>query len=392
MSNPGYPAARLVAERLHTHFASHHLAAKEQLPYNLAPQRTLAPQYNLAPLPDSKVIEQIIDAAFWTSLRREEQHPPRISIAFVPPEQAVPSLIFEKPLSLSPMTLTRVAPGVERPGIHLGAWQIDGNLHIWGATRSLPTLCFVVETVAPGLLVVKHRWSDEAAKFINVAVLEADQIKILDNKFSNLPGCPSVLGSLFGSDFKNFTGSESSHVLIRLAVSMRAHGRGGSLLVVPSGTDAWRESIAQPLSYSVFPPYSELATMVREAPEMREQRPWREALSRSIDAVAGLTAIDGATVITDDFEVLAFGAKIVRPHRSSPVEVLAITEPTMGAELRRIPPTELGGTRHLSAAQFTYDQRDALAFVASQDGPFTIFSWAECEKILFGYRVETLLL
>ena len=39
-----------------------------------------------------------------------------------------------------------------------------------------------------------------------------------------------------------------------------------------------------------------------------------------------------------------------------------------------VQPTEHGGTRHLSAAQFVYDQRDALALVASQDGRFTVFA------------------
>ena len=43
-------------------------------------------------------------------------------------------------------------------------------------------------------------------------------------------------------------------------------------------------------------------------------------------------------------------------------------------------PSQLGGTRHLSAAQFVYDQRDASALVASQDGRFTIFQWSPCEE------------
>jgi DNA integrity scanning protein DisA with diadenylate cyclase activity len=55
-------------------------------------------------------------------------------------------------------------------------------------------------------------------------------------------------------------------------------------------------------------------------------------------------------------------------------------------------PSELGGTRHLSAAQFVHDQRDAVALVASQDGHFTIFAWSPCEAIVHGHRVESLLL
>jgi hypothetical protein len=55
-------------------------------------------------------------------------------------------------------------------------------------------------------------------------------------------------------------------------------------------------------------------------------------------------------------------------------------------------PTQLGGTRHLSAAQFVHDQHDAVALVASQDGRFTVFAWSPCEGMVHGHRVETLLL
>ena len=46
-------------------------------------------QEHLASVPDAETIEAIIDAAFWASLRREEGYVPRISLAFLSPEQAV---------------------------------------------------------------------------------------------------------------------------------------------------------------------------------------------------------------------------------------------------------------------------------------------------------------
>ena len=52
----------------------------------------------------------------------------------------------------------------------------------------------------------------------------------------------------------------------------------------------------------------------------------------------------------------------------------------------------LGGTRHLSAAQFVHDQRDALAMVASQDGRFTVLAWSPCEGRVHAHRVEMLLM
>jgi hypothetical protein len=55
-------------------------------------------------------------------------------------------------------------------------------------------------------------------------------------------------------------------------------------------------------------------------------------------------------------------------------------------------PGQLGGTRHLSAAQFVYDQPRAVAMVASQDGRFTIFAWSPNDAAVHAHRVEVLLL
>jgi hypothetical protein len=52
----------------------------------------------------------------------------------------------------------------------------------------------------------------------------------------------------------------------------------------------------------------------------------------------------------------------------------------------------LGGTRHLSAAQFVQDQQDAIALVASQDGRFTVFAWSPVHGMVHAHRMETLLL
>ena len=107
--------------------------------------------------------------------------------------------------------------------------------------------------------------------------------------------------------------------------------------------------------------------------------------------IAGLTAVDGATIINDRFELMAFGVKIGRSGFSSRVEKIMMTEPIVGNVASVVHPVQNGGTRHLSAAQFVYDQRDSLALVASQDGRFTIFSWSPCDNIVQSHRVDALL-
>lgn len=371
-------SAGTVASRIAAHLARHLDAIDE---------RARAAE---APAPDVPAIEAMLDAAFWASLRREEGYEPHISLAFVPPDAADYPLIFERPLALDPSTLARVAPAVERPGIHLGVWRLAGELCVWGTTRTIPALSFVLEVASPGLLVVKHH-RGASGKFVNVAVIEGDRVKIVDERASSLPDCPDLLASLLGFDSPT-TWMDSVNVLVRIAISMRAHRRGGLLLIVPPGSEAWRESILRPIPYAVAPPFSELGFLWRLPVEERSSPLWRDSLDKAVDVVAGLTAVDGATLMTADYELLAFGAKIARRRGWPPIEQVTVTEPIEGGVAVVVDPAQLGGTRHLSAAQFVLDQRDAIALVASQDGRFTIFAWSPCEEMVHAHRVETLLL
>jgi len=374
-----YPVARLVAPRIHTYFAGH-----------LETARAIG-QGVAAPEPSERVIEAIIDAAFWASLRREEGYVPKISLAYLSPEHDTHPLLLEHPLPLTPSVLAKVAPIVERAGIHLGVWHRGEEFYVWGTTHAVPPYCFVVEVVEPGLLVVKHRRAETSGKYVNVAVLEGDRIMVVDDTASSLPDCPELLTALLGFD-SPASWAGSVNVLVQLAVSMRAHGRGGLLLVVPAGTEEWRESIVQPVPYAVSPAYLGLAQLVRVGEHRPQVGLSQEVLSESVNAIAGLTAVDGATVLTSSYELLAFGAKITRRRGRPLVEQVTITEPIEGGVATMLTATQLGGTRHLSAAQFVHDQRNAIALVASQDRRFTVFAWSPCAENVHGHRVESLLI
>jgi len=448
LHGPAYPAARLIAPKIQAYFVRARDAAA-------ARGRT-----DLAALPDGETIEAIIEAAFWASLRREEGYVPRISIALLSRDASARPLLFERPLALRPALLTRVAPAVERAGIHLGVWRDGADLCVWGMTQHVPPLCLVLEVAAPGLLVIKHHRGDESGKYINVAVLEGDQIKLVDERASILSDCPTVLPSLLGFDPPDTNGVDAADVLVQLAVSMRAHGRGGSLLVVPGtpaaaesavvepaganpapvrseglragiagpgvagtsaastgsaeaamsgattsgtagdavaggaavATEAWRESIVRPMLYAVSPAYGQLAALCRERPDDRPRAAWQDAVTREVYGIAGLTAVDGATVLTTHYEVLAFGATITRRKGWAQVDEVKLTEPIEGGAAVIVHPEQLGGTRHQSAAQFAHDQRDAVALVASHDGRFTVFAWSPLENVVHAHRVEALLL
>ena len=277
--------------------------------------------------------------------------------------------------------LARLAPAVERPGIHLGVWNYNGQLCVWGTTRSVPTWCFVLEVIAPGLLVVKFRRAESSTKFANVAVLEGSTVKFLRQQDALIAEAPSALKSLM-TFYASAGREESDSVLVRLAISMRGHQRGGSLLVVRHDDEGWKNSIIRPISYSVDPPFSEIDGLPRDS----------DAARHAIDAIAGWTAVDGATVISDHFALLASGVKIAARDSRQRIESILVTEPVEGSSESIVEPSQLGNTRHLSAAQFVFDQRDAIALVASQDGRFTIFAWSPSREIVHAHRLEILLL
>ncbi len=379
LSEPTYLAARMVAPALALHFAQHRAAA-EQLGVAALP-----------PPPPVALLEAIIDVAFWASLRREEGRPPRISLVLLTPEAAVQPLHFGHRLRLTPQVLIKLAPAVEHPGIHLGVGFDEEGLYVWGTATQVPPVCFVLEVVEPGLLVAKHRRADGFGKFVNVAVLRGDHIRVVDEETQGLADYPALRAALPAiAQALRPGGSTAPDVRLELARAMRAHGRGGLLLVVPPGSEAWRASIVAPLGYPVAPAYASIAGLLAEADHTR--RDWQDDLLEAIEVLGGFTAVDGATVVTRQFELLAFGAKVTRRTDGTPVEEILLSEPVVGASPTRLHPAKNGGTRHLAAAQFVHDQPDALALVASQDGNFTVFAWSRELQLVHAHRIDVLLL
>lgn len=379
LSEPTYLPARIVAPKIEAHFTTHQQAARG------------SNGDNVASAPQLEVIESVIDIAFWASMRREEGRSPNISLALLQPSQSDKPLLFGEKLRLTPQNLIKLAPAVEQPGIHLGVWPDGDDLWIWGTTHSVPALCFVLEVVEPGLLVVKHRRVGGFGKYVNVAVLQGDQIKVLDENTMGIADCPQLIKSLQAMPLPAYMG-ESFNILVQLAASMRLHKRGGLVFIVPTGTEKWRESIVQPVKYPVEPPYTAIDDLMKSKASAADKLEWRESLLEAIDQIGGFTAVDGATVITDKYDLLAFGAKAARAANSQPVGEIIMTEPVADGRARRVHPAQSGGSRHLAAAQFVSDQHDAIALVASQDGQFTVFAWSEQVGRVHAHRIDVLLL
>jgi hypothetical protein len=370
MNRITYQNAGSVADMIHTRFEQNFdcCTAQREHPNALPPEK--------------EYIEKLLDMAFWASLRREEGRSPKISLAFISPDHAGSCIMFKERLPFEVSYLTKLSPGVERSGIHIGVWHDQGELYIWGNTTEIPNLCFVLEVAEPGLLVIKYRRLNGFGKFVNVAILTGDEFKMVDDNSPFADG-PDIIRNLMQFTSPTAQG-QFSNLFILLAVSMRRHMRGGTMLVVPDDSKNWKHSIIQPLQYGIEPAYEGILQKINQPED-------NFSIQGEIDHLAGLTAIDGATIITASCRLLAFGAKISANGTESLSEMIA-TESALGEFRRVIPPTLIGGTRHMSAARFVQDQKDCFAMVASQDGRFTLFFWSENNQKVQAHRIDSLLL
>jgi hypothetical protein len=181
--------------------------------------------------------------------------------------------------------------------------------------------------------------------------------------------------------------------LLFIAQAMRTHGHGGTVLVVHEGSN-WRSSIRQPVAYTggasfldidlnelqqpVSQPVSRKGffDFVKQTLTRRQDKSdlARQKIRQQCSRIARLTAVDGALVMSLDRYTYCFGAKIEAVNPAPSSLELQLLKPIEGYVKSSVNFSDLGGTRHLSAAQFSYDRPEAISFVASQDGEVTFFT------------------
>lgn len=181
------------------------------------------------------------------------------------------------------------------------------------------------------------------------------------------------------------------NTLLYIAQAMRAHECGGTLLVVPGG-NAWEKSIGHPVGYTggvnilepkfVSEPASATLTLhglfklFQEATAAQDESfmNTRTQIIDQCNRIGRLTATDGAVVMTYDRYIHCFGAKIRAVDALSGSDEVRVIRPVEGDMGTKKFLTDLGGTRHCSAAQFAFDQPNSIAIVASQGGNVSFFT------------------
>lgn len=356
-----------------------------------------------------KHIRELIEVSFWASLRKEEGHHPRFSLIYERPSAYSVGnnlFAFKKPLPFDVRALVKLAPAVESTS-DIGVWPDAGDkLTIWGIAPPLRGLSLYIKTIEPGQLILslsdhfRAAVTDQRAEFV-----DEFNFNLLPEIFRKAQASHSPQQPQYDWLVKQHRDDD----LGRIAVAMRSHGHGGTLLIVPNEGVAWKDSIEIDMFQFSGSPYERVKKDLEKRDEVVQHflsaidlHSSLDNAKKSLEFIGQLTAIDGVTIVTYDFTVLGFGAKIspleikkpLTSGHSHKLESILVLEPfeKNAPQVKKF--SEMfWGKRHQSAAQFVFDQRDALALVASMDGVLSLFVWdAKREMVSVIKEAEFLLL
>lgn len=340
-------------------------------------------------MPTREHLATIMDRAFWTSFSRDEGNEVTVSIIFTEAKKSFDTFFFDQPIPFDVRNLVKLGAALEIPRADIGVWpDDDGQLQIWGfKTRAEDVLIanLWIQVLGAGQVLVTFGGKSLGALISNQAVF-VDHANLMRAVMPRL--------SLSKEEQTNKMLKMVRYTsLLTTARAMRAHGRGGTLLVVPD-PEGWRRSIDVPVPYTGGASFLESDYDVSQKPTLlapitdffsgllkKKESSQRDKLSRmktQVDQqcqhIARLTAVDGALVMTFDRFVFCFGAKIIGAEGQEVPSSLRVVKPVEGDTGAIVSLSDIGGTRHQSAAMFANAQPGSVAIVASQDGGVTFFT------------------
>jgi hypothetical protein len=340
-----------------------------------------------------------IETAFRASLRLNEGRVTRFCAVAAAPKEFVSPVVFEAPVPYDEPQIAKLAPAVPEGGC-IGVSIQGDELQMWGFACSRVGSWADVVTVdvwEPGTVRVG------VGPFQPFAVINGRSNPII-------AGSPIILADYLRRVLRKALPADDiletqavwreCLALKDLARMIVAGGRGGTVLIVPSETGTWSESL-NPFTYRFASPVTKIRDSIRlelneaqaqgetvqrlSAMELDEDlrnsimvavNPRSGNIERGVRAVASLAAVDGAIVLTRDLRLLGFGAKIVAGGDAAPRVCMFRPEPG-SQKVVSSPLEDLGGTRHQSAARFTDRNRDTVGLVISQDRHLSVMHWDE---------------
>lgn len=354
-------------------------------------------------IPSVHQLSVLLNTCFWASVRTEEGQYARVAIAVADwQEDLTEGLVLSKPLPCSADVVAKLSPILRADDAHLVVHLPKRAApQIWGLSQR-PLATITVRSVAPGHIAVY-----ESTNRL-VAYLPAGKApRIIGFGALNIPDWTlQIAAFLRGEGLSDDDRFRIAGNLRHIAKAMQ-HGQGGTLLLVPIKDRTWEQSLD--IKYKVRDDQLDFEGRYerwRRASKVSSKRnheklklpgphitymsidtPRERAFKRAAALLGTLTAVDGATVMSTDFTLIGFGAKII--PRGEPPATVEISDPLEEADGKEVPFSNFSGTRHQSAVQFVNDNRGALGLVASQDGYMTFMAGRYGVR---AFRVEALLL
>lgn len=352
--------------------------------------RTLIPQdeseelYGPKTIPSIKHLETLVETAFWTSLQREEGRELRFIIKYMPEPWEELTLLFKSPIPFDVSNLRKLAPSLGRVHVGVTASEARGRLEICELTDVIAEPV-AIKVLDPGQLIVSFVTS-------NVAAISGDEpVFIRDELLSWSKDIWSIFAK--GEVTKEFSAFSEPRVgaIINIAREMRRAKHGGTLLVVPVGTDITSsiDHIVYEIDVESDNTSDYLISYLEAKRELAADKNNKDIAKRverahwrlNVDApqfIAQLTLVDGATLLSSNLDVKGFGVRI-KAASDSPLPYVVRIDPLDHSHWAEQVGTDklLWGTRHKSAARFVFDNHDSIAVVVSQDGNVTAYVWRE---------------
>jgi hypothetical protein len=364
------------------------------------------------------LVYSMAEIAYHASFLTEEGRPTRFQLAllsrdrvFAGPgeiDEEMTILRLDSARQLSVKELLRLAPAVDFTTTLIcvdAMMHIPGianrELEIWGivspgtSSKRLTRLQSREAVHVPTCLTVSSTCPGHVQLGLNIrplVILRAGRVSVLPRQPRKLPG--PVMRLLHGAGLTTSANGnvvpnselETKSVLspeliqakyvevfCRLLMSLSDTHHGLTLLFVRSSSLPLHENV---LSIKYAARCERLGRLLREfvladtrlTPVASGDSPARRIdglLSEALDAIAAVSAVDGALVVSDRLELIGFGAEI----RANDTTLNHMHFSSGGSESKFSPrPLTDFGTRHRSAARFCRAVPDAVAFVVSQDG------------------------
>jgi hypothetical protein len=401
------------------------------------------------PLPSPEDLRRILSTAFFASLEREEGRPLRFVLCCAPDVgvvrdgfgESVPVVPLDVPRPLTVGSIRSLAPAVNpvdaamlvrfpRAGGRTSQCEIAGILHVgenFARARSGRAFYYrpapyslTVEVLDAGEMHVYQGGarliSMQAGRLHNMIAYSALEFLPISHLLSSgdrelrarivAPGHEPI------RETSDFEWTALLNTILCIVNGVRAHGHGGTVLLVAPGR---ADALPVRTKFEIGSQESLLADRFVEFLNTRHvlaEAGWREKKSGAVatgeqallhlqnaafaaeedlvgaaEVVAGLTAVDGALVLTADLRPVGFGAEIVL-DAAEPViayEAMSLAQPS---ETWPTVDSESFGMRHRSALRCVGVGDQVAAFVVSQDGQVSLF-WKQDGRVFMKRNVNT---